>query len=136
MQRTNANGSYFVPDNVGIGIMMYGSGNNNGGYVRFGVRKMTAANRAALIELLKNMPVGDKGSSQQDFGWMMWEAFKYFGGGIGEPRGRRRPGVRSRRTVSARAPTSAITRVTARPGPRSRLAPMSTYALHLVVDRQ
>ena len=31
------------------------------------------------------MPVDDKGSSNQDFGWMMWEAFKYFGGGTGSP---------------------------------------------------
>ena len=31
------------------------------------------------------MPVNDKGSSTQDFGWMMWEAFKYFGGGNGSP---------------------------------------------------
>ena len=46
---------------------------------------MTATNRAALIKLLKDMPVSDKGSSNQDFGWMMWEAFKYFGGGTGTP---------------------------------------------------
>ena len=46
---------------------------------------MNDTNRAALIKLLKNMPVDDKGSSNQDFGWMMWEAFKYFGGGTGSP---------------------------------------------------
>ena len=78
-------GAYFVGPNVGIGLMMYGNGNNKGGYIRFGVRKMNAGNRAALIKLLKDMPVDDKGSSNQDFGWMMWEAFKYFGGGTGSP---------------------------------------------------
>jgi type IV pilus assembly protein PilY1 len=76
---------YFIKDNVGLGIMMYGSGANKGGYVRFGVRKMTTDNRAALIYILTNMPTSDKGGSQQDFGLMMWEAFKYFGGGSGTP---------------------------------------------------
>ena len=77
--------TYFVGDGVGIGLMMYGSGANKGGYIRFGIRKMDATNRAALIKVLFDMPVADKGSSNQDFGWMMWEAFKYFGGGTGSP---------------------------------------------------
>jgi type IV pilus assembly protein PilY1 len=81
LQKTK-NGSYVVGENVGIGIMMYGSGTNKGGYLRFGIRKMTPTNRAALISLLTNMPTSDKGGSQQDFGLMMWEAFKYFGGGV------------------------------------------------------
>jgi type IV pilus assembly protein PilY1 len=85
LQKTDATGNYVVGENVGIGLMMYGNGANKGGYIRFGVRRMTPTNRAALIKLLKNMPVDDKGSSQQDFGYMMWEAFKYFGGGIGSP---------------------------------------------------
>ncbi len=85
LERTDAKGNYFVTDNVGIGLMMYGSGTNKGGYIRFGIRKMTAINRAALIKLLKDMPIDDKGSSNQDFGYMMWEAFKYFGGGTGSP---------------------------------------------------
>lgn len=75
-------GRYFIGDNIGVGIMMYGSGNNKGSYVRFAIRKMNSTNRAALIRLLKNLDVlGDKGSSQQDYGLTMWEAFKYFGGG-------------------------------------------------------
>jgi type IV pilus assembly protein PilY1 len=85
LQKTDATGAYFVGDNVGIGVMMYGSGSNKGGYIRFGIRRLTAQNRAALIKLLKAMPVSDKGSSTQDFGYMMWEAFKYFGGGTGIP---------------------------------------------------
>jgi len=84
LQKTKADGSYFLADTIGVGIMMYGSGNNKGSYVRFGIRKMTAANRAALIQVLRNLDVLiDKGSSQQDFGLVMWEAFKYFGGGTG-----------------------------------------------------
>lgn len=86
LQQKDAYGAYFVAENVGIGIMMYGSGGNKGGYIRFGVRKMTDANRAALIKLLKGLDItNDKGSSTQDFGWMMWEGFKYFGGGTGSP---------------------------------------------------
>ena len=85
LQSTDSTGAYIVGNNVGIGLMMYGGGTNKGGYIRFGIRKMSATNRPALISLLKNMPVSDKGSSQQDFGNMMWEAFKYFGGGTGTP---------------------------------------------------
>jgi type IV pilus assembly protein PilY1 len=71
---------------VGVGIMMYGSGGNKGGYIRFAVRKMTPANRAALIKILKGLDItADKGSSTQDYGLMMWEAFKYYGGGSGTP---------------------------------------------------
>jgi type IV pilus assembly protein PilY1 len=85
LEKKSANGNYVVAPNVGIGLMMYGNGNNKGGYIRFGVRKMNDTNRAALIKLLKNMPVDDKGSSNQDYGYMMWEGFKYFGGGTGSP---------------------------------------------------
>jgi hypothetical protein len=63
LQKTDATGAYFVADNIGFGVMMYGSGSNKGGYIRFGVRRMNAANRAALIKVLKDMPVSDKGSS-------------------------------------------------------------------------
>ena len=86
LQKTDSvTGDYVVGENVGIGLMMYGSGDNKGSYVRFGIRRMTPTNRAALIKLLKDMPVDDKGSSTQDFGMVMWEAFKYFGGGTGSP---------------------------------------------------
>ena len=42
LNKTKPDGiTYFVGDNVGIGLMMYGSGANKGGYIRFGIRKMT-----------------------------------------------------------------------------------------------
>ena len=85
LQQTDASGAYVVADNVGVGLMMYGSSPNAGGYIRFGVRRMNAVNRAALIKLLKSIPIADSGSSQQDYGNMMWEGFKYFGGGAGSP---------------------------------------------------
>jgi len=85
LQKTDSTGAYFVADNIGFGVMMYGDSSNKGGYIRFGVRRMNSTNRAALIKVLKDMPVDDKGSSNQDFGYMMWEGFKYFGGGVGSP---------------------------------------------------
>ena len=50
----DSTGAYFVGTNVGIGLMMYGSGSNKGGYIQFGVRRMTPTNRAALIQVLKD----------------------------------------------------------------------------------
>ena len=82
LQKVKTDGTHFIGDGVGVGIMMYGSGNNKGGYIRFSVRKMDTTNRAALIKLLKRInSADDAGSSNQDFGMMMWEGFKYFGGG-------------------------------------------------------
>jgi type IV pilus assembly protein PilY1 len=83
LQRVKSDGTHFIGDSVGVGIMMYGSGSNKGSYVRFSVRKMNDNNRAVLIKVLKSVNVvrDDRGSSQQDFGMVMWEAFKYFGGG-------------------------------------------------------
>jgi hypothetical protein len=86
LQQKDATGAYFLADSVGVGILMYGSGSNKGGYIRFAVRKMTPGNRAALIKILKGLDITrDKGSSTQDYGLMMWEAFKYYGGGSGTP---------------------------------------------------
>src|SRR5262245_50818228 len=47
LQKTDSvTGEYAVGESVGIGLMMYGSGDNKGSYVRFGVRRMTPTNRA------------------------------------------------------------------------------------------
>ena len=63
-QKDATTGNYFVADSVGIGIMMYGSGSNKGGYIRFGMRKMTDVNRAALIKLLKGLDIGQRQGQQ------------------------------------------------------------------------
>src|SRR5262245_32833046 len=34
LQKKDSSGAYIVGDNVGIGLMMYGSGTNKGGYMR------------------------------------------------------------------------------------------------------
>ena len=83
---------YFLKPDVGVGLMMFSDVNNKkGGYMRFGVRKMDATNRAALIAVLGKTPgagldvSADKANSQENYGLLMWEAFKYFGGGTGTP---------------------------------------------------
>jgi Tfp pilus tip-associated adhesin PilY1 len=88
-----------------LGLMMFteGSGSNPaGGYVRFHVRPMTAANKSALSELigfptgctdganwlngtpnciLKNFNSSEKvGTAKVDYSAVMLEVFKYFGG--------------------------------------------------------
>ena len=51
-----------LSDNVNVGLMMFteGSGTNrDGAYVRFAVRQMTAANKAALQELIGDYSCSD-----------------------------------------------------------------------------
>lgn len=93
-----------VTDNVNIGLMMFtaGSGSNkDGAYVRFHLRQMTAANRAALQELIgddscvdgpnslngtpnciyKNFNGSEKvGTAKLDYSAALFDVFKYFGG--------------------------------------------------------
>ena len=66
--------------------MMYGSGRNKGGYIRFGVRKDERHQPGGLDQAPEEHDLSTtKGSSNQDFGYMMWEGFKYFGGGTQTP---------------------------------------------------
>ncbi|MEO7728005.1 MAG: pilus assembly protein PilY [Burkholderiales bacterium] len=72
--------------NVNVGVMMFGE-NGPGtstpitAYVRYAVRNMTAANKAGLQNMFTNLVInGDKGSNAP-YGFALFEAFKYFGGG-------------------------------------------------------
>lgn len=94
-----------LQDNVNVGLMLFtgGSGSaKNGAYVRFHVRQMTAANKAALQELIgdascvnganslngtpnclyKNfdLPTEKVSTSQVDYSAAVFEAYKYLGG--------------------------------------------------------
>ena len=94
-----------LSDNVNVGLMMLtqGTGGNaNGGYIRFDIRQMTAANKAALRELIgdntcvnganslngtpnciyNNFDSSTEkiGSSGTDYSRALFEVFKYFGG--------------------------------------------------------
>lgn len=98
-----------LDENVNLGLMMFteGSTANNpdgpGGYVRFAVRTMNAANKAVFQEMLGNpagctnganslnstpnciyqnfnSPAEKVGTAKTDYSATLFEAFKYFGG--------------------------------------------------------
>jgi type IV pilus assembly protein PilY1 len=83
---------------VRIGLMMFAESGENGGYVRFAIRNVgpdsaaSLANRQAFVDLLSNFVKSgtgtDNSGSNQPYGKVMFEAFKYFGGGTGTPKDR------------------------------------------------
>lgn len=71
---------------VNIGLMEQTSGGADGGYVRFAIRPMTAANKSALINLIGEIVARGKNSSIEKAGnpsyaQVMNEAWLYFKGG-------------------------------------------------------
>ncbi|MDP1527392.1 MAG: PilC/PilY family type IV pilus protein [Rhodocyclaceae bacterium] len=69
--------------NVRVGIMMQSqSGNNAGGYIRFGVREMTTANKDALTAILSGIKpnVGDPAEkiSSPNYSRTLREVYQYF----------------------------------------------------------
>jgi type IV pilus assembly protein PilY1 len=74
-----------LPERMRLGIMMFAESGLNGGYMRFAVRNMTAQNKTALADMLANWVANgagtDNSGSNQPYGKVMFEAFKYFGGG-------------------------------------------------------
>ena len=75
--------------NVRVGLMMFPESGINGGYVRYAIRDMTPQNKTAFQDMVSNFVnngVGtDNSGSNQPYGKVMFEAFKYFGGGTGSP---------------------------------------------------
>jgi type IV pilus assembly protein PilY1 len=87
-------------DKVNVGLMLFHRGSPKGTYVRYAVRQMTAANKAALAELIGDETcvdgVGANGTpkciyknfsgteqvpqSASDYSGALFEAFKYLGG--------------------------------------------------------
>lgn len=78
---TDASGN--VAMNIGLMLFNNSSATRDGAYVRFHVRPMTAANRAALLakldEIISNFSTETAASSVQ-YGAALFDAFKYFGG--------------------------------------------------------
>jgi len=74
-----------IDQNVRVGLMMFAETGTNGGYVRYGIRDMNSANKTAFSNMLKNFVNNGSGTdnsgSNQPYGKVMFEAFKYFGGG-------------------------------------------------------
>ena len=72
-------------DNYNVGLAMFpetGGGNDSvdGGYIRFAVRQMTAANKSALSTMVNNLDqTGDKGNNATP-SLAMYEAYAYFAG--------------------------------------------------------
>jgi len=72
-----------LSDSYNVGLMMFdetGGGNqtNLGGYVRFGIRQMSSANKTALATMVGNLDIiGDKGNNA-DSDLAMFEAYLYF----------------------------------------------------------
>ena len=83
-------------ENVRIGLMMFAESGPNGGYIRYAIRDVgpdntaSAKNQAAFVDMLTNFnrqAAGSDGTgSNQPYGKVMFEAFKYFGGGTGSPK--------------------------------------------------
>lgn len=73
---------------VRVGLAMFAKGagtGRDGGYIRYAVRDMNAANRTAITSLFTNMINAGLTSEQvatanTDYGAMMYEVFKYFSG--------------------------------------------------------
>jgi type IV pilus assembly protein PilY1 len=86
--------------NVRIGLMMIAeSGTGDaGGYVRYAIRDVgpdnatSTKNQTAFIDMLSNFAQSasgtDNSSSSQPYGKLMFEVFKYFGGGTGATKDR------------------------------------------------
>lgn len=72
-----------VAMNIGLMLFNNSTATRDGGYVRYHVRNMTAANRTALIakldEIISNFNTETAASSVQ-YGSALFDAFKYFGG--------------------------------------------------------
>jgi type IV pilus assembly protein PilY1 len=78
-----------LPAEMRLGLMLFNESGNNGGYIRFGIRDLTGANKQAYKDLLANMVSNGTGTdasgSNQPYTKALFEAFKYFGGGTGTP---------------------------------------------------
>src|SRR5689334_14271665 len=74
-----------IDQNVRVGLMMFAETGTNGGYIRYAIRDMNTANKTAFSDMLKNLVSNGSGTdnsgSNQPYGKVMFEAFKYFGGG-------------------------------------------------------
>src|SRR3569833_1138369 len=72
---------------VRVGLMMFTDAGPNGGYMRFGIREMNATNRDGLTTMIAGMkpnfndPTEKVASAKTNYSNVMYEAYRYFGGG-------------------------------------------------------
>ncbi len=81
---TSAIGS--LNTSINVGLMMFGENGSDDdargtAYMRFAVRNMTATNKGALQNLINSLNINNDKGSNAPYGFAMFEAFKYFGGG-------------------------------------------------------
>lgn len=74
-----------LSDMYNVGLMMFpetGGGNDSidGGYVRFGVRQMTSANKTALSTMVNNLDIQNDKGNNASTGLAMHEAYLYYAG--------------------------------------------------------
>ena len=74
-----------LSDMYNVGLMMFpetGGGNDNidGGYMKFGVRQMTSANKTALSTMVGNLHITNDKGNNATTSLAMYEAYRYFGG--------------------------------------------------------
>src|SRR5688500_13628710 len=79
-----------LPANMRLGIMMFAETGTNGGYVRYAIRNMSgevappSGNKGAMFQMLANWVANgggtDNSGSNQPYGKVMYEAWKYFRG--------------------------------------------------------
>lgn len=72
--------------NVNVGLMTFaetgpGTSNPKTAYVRYAVRNMTADNKSALQSMFSALNINNDKSNNAPYGFALFEAFKYFGGG-------------------------------------------------------
>ena len=83
----NLGGGPTVDASVNVGLMMFASGSNGrlGGYIRYALRPMTVANKVHFQALMQQIydnygSPSEKVSASMDYGDVLFDAFKYFGG--------------------------------------------------------
>ncbi len=80
-----------LSDKVNVGLMMMdetGAGTaapTARSYVRYAVRNMGSGNRAAMVAMINAMGINADKTNNASWGFAMFEAWKYFGGGAGSP---------------------------------------------------
>ena len=72
--------------NVNVGVMLFGEtgpGTSSpvSTYIRYAVRNMTSANKSSLQSLITGLNINGDKSNNAPYGFGLFEAYKYFGGG-------------------------------------------------------
>jgi len=71
---------------VNVGVMMFGETGPGSSapistYIRYAIRNMTGGNKSALQNMITGLTINGDKSNNAPYGFALYEAFKYFGGG-------------------------------------------------------